>query len=501
MTTMKTAANDAAPKPTSATSGQLSTALLTGLVEWEHDTTATGGPADRWVWEARYVRSLLAVDIGATVVATLVAFGLRFHDARSANWYLTLSALVPALWVGALTFSHGYERRRLFVGTAEFRLVFTAGVRLAAAMALLSYVFKADLARVYLLIGLVLTLQLSLLGRVLLRRRLHRARRDGRLMHRVLVLGHAPAVAEMTGELRRRRYHGFQVIGACLPADQLGEAAGVVDVPVFGPLGMAAGSAVAAGADIVTVLSCPELDGTMLRRLAWQLERDDIDLLVVPSLVDTTPTRITVRPVDGLPMMYVEHPRLIGTRRLLKGLFDVTVAALLLVLLAPVFLGVACWIRLDTGGPVFFSQTRVGRAGVLFPMYRFRTVHVHGDRLADVVSAPGDGGLRENSRARRLRRWSLDELPRLINVLLGQMSLVGPRPPLPAEVERHPQDKHRRLVVKPGLTGLWQASGRSSRSWADTIRLDLRYVDNWSLCTDLAILLRTACAVFRGSRA
>ena len=501
---METAANDAAPEPPSAISGKLPKVSAHGFIGGELDDTVERAPVDRWVWEAHYVRSLLTVDFGAGALATLVAFGLRFQGAQYANWYLTLSVLLPALWVSVLALTHGYERRLLFVGNEEYRLVLKAGVYLTTCMALLSYVFKADLARGYVLIALILTAQLSLLGRLLLRCRLHQARRDGRRMHRVLVLGHAPAVVETMAELHRRFHHGFQVIGACLPADQIGPGAGELDVPVFGTFGGAASSAVAAGADTVMVLSCPELDGPMLRRLAWELERDDIDLIISSSLVDITADRVTVRPVDGLPMMHVEHPRLSGAPRLVKLLFDVTVAVLLLVLLCPVFLSVALWVKVDTGGPVFFRQVRVGRAGKLFRIYQFRTTKMHARHRAAAVRAPEHGGpfkLREDPPVtrfgRRLRRWSLDKLPQLINVLLGHMSLVGPRPPLHTEVERHPQDMRRRLVVKPGMTGPWQVGGRSAPAWADTIRLDLRYVDNWSLSTDVAILIRTAYAVMR----
>jgi exopolysaccharide biosynthesis polyprenyl glycosylphosphotransferase len=258
------------------------------------------------------------------------------------------------------------------------------------------------------------------------------------------------------------------------------------------------------------VLSCPELDGPMVRRLAWELERDDIDLIVSSSLVDTAGDRITVRPVDGLPMMHIEHPRLSGGRRLVKSMFDVSVAALLLVLLTPLFLLTALVIRLDTGGPVFFRQVRVGRGGASFRMFKFRTMHTDAEaRLAAMSRQNEHAGVLFKIRAdprvtrsgRLMRRYSLDELPQLINVLLGEMSLVGPRPPLPAEVEQYPHDMRRRLVVKPGMTGLWQVSGRSDLSWEDSIRLDLRYVENWSLTVDLVILIRTATAVVRGSGA
>jgi exopolysaccharide biosynthesis polyprenyl glycosylphosphotransferase len=357
------------------------------------------------------------------------------------------------------------------------------------------------------LLVLLLTTALSLLGRFLLRRRLHRARAKGRAMHRVLLLGHAPTVAQMTSQLHRRYHHGFQVIGACVPAGQLGDASSMVEVPVFGALGAAANSAAAAGADTVMVLSCPELDGPMLRRLAWDLERDDIDLIVASSLVDTAGDRITVRPVDGLPMMHVEHARLIGGRRLVKGVFDVAGAALLLLLLTPLFLAIALWIRLDTGGPVFFRQTRVGRDGEAFRIFKFRTMHADAEqRLLAMQDRNDFSGVLFKMRAdprvtrsgRVLRRHSLDELPQLLNVLRGEMSLVGPRPPLPSEVEQYPEDMRRRLVVKPGMTGLWQVSGRSDLSWEDSMRIDLQYVENWSLTVDLVILMRTAMVVARG---
>jgi exopolysaccharide biosynthesis polyprenyl glycosylphosphotransferase len=453
---------------------------------------------------------LLAIDFGATLMATLAAFVLRFHGSPYATWYVPLSALIPVVWVGLLAMTHAYGRRILFVGNEEYQRVLRAGVRLTVGIALASYVFNADIARGYLLIVFVLTTLFSLTGRFVLRQILHRARADGACMHRVLVLGHAPAVAQLIAQLHRHSHHGLQVIGACLPAAQLGGAARTIDVPVFGALGAAANSAAAAGVDTVMVLSCPELDGPMLRRLAWELERDDIDLIVSSSLVDTAGDRITVRPVDGLPMMHIEHPRLSGGRRLVKAAFDVSVAALLLVLLAPLLLLIALVIRLDTGGPVFFRQVRVGRGGEPFRMVKFRTMHTDAEARLEAMRRQNEHAgvlfkIREDPRVTRcgriLRRYSLDELPQLINVLLGEMSLVGPRPPLPAEVEQYPHDMRRRLVVKPGMTGLWQVSGRSDLSWEDSIRLDLRYVENWSLTVDLVILMRTATAVVRGSGA
>jgi exopolysaccharide biosynthesis polyprenyl glycosylphosphotransferase len=477
----------------------------------DRDERAGGRPGDRWSWESAYLRALLTADFMATLVATLAAFVIRFQGAHYARWYLLLSALLPAAWLGVLALTHAYEKRRLFVGGDEYQRVIRAGVRLTVGMALASYLLSAELARGYLLITLVLTTALTLLGRFVLRRLVHRGRRRGAYMHRVLILGHASGVAAVTRQLHRRRYHGLQVIGACLPeSTEPAATAAVAGVPVFGTFAAAANAAVAAGADTVVVLSCPELDGTLLRRLAWELERDDIDLIVSSSLVDTAGDRITVRPVDGLPMMHIEHPQFGGARRLLKNVFDVTLALLLLVVTAPLLLAIAIGVKRDAPGPVLFRQTRVGKNGETFAIVKFRTMYVDAEHRLEAIRADNDQSgvlfkIRQDPRitdlGRALRRWSLDELPQLFNVIAGHMSLVGPRPPLPAEVARYPQDMRRRLVVKPGMTGLWQVSGRADLSWDESIRLDLQYVENWSLTTDLVILMRTVTVVLRGSGA
>jgi exopolysaccharide biosynthesis polyprenyl glycosylphosphotransferase len=471
---------------------------------------AAGTPANRWSWESAYLRALLTADFSATLVATMTAFTIRFQGAHYARWYLLLSALLPAAWLGILAMTHAYERRLLFVGGDEYQRVIRAGVRLTVGLALASYVLSVELARGYLLIVLVLTTVLTLLGRFVLRRLVHRGRRRGAYMHRVLILGHASGVAAVTRQLHRRRYHGLEVIGACLPSRTEPADQAVGGVPVFGTFDGAADAAVTAGADTVVVLSCPELDGTLLRRLAWRLERDDIDLIVSSSLVDTDGDRITVRPVDGLPMMHIEHPQFGGARRLVKNVFDVTLALLLLVLAAPLLAAIAIGVKRDAPGPALFRQTRIGKNGEPFAIVKFRTMYVDAEHRLEALRDDNDHTgvlfkIRQDPRitglGRVLRRWSLDELPQLFNVVAGHMSLVGPRPPLPAEVARYPQEMCRRLVVKPGMTGLWQVSGRADLSWDESIRLDLRYVENWSLTADLVILMRTVSVVLRGSGA
>jgi exopolysaccharide biosynthesis polyprenyl glycosylphosphotransferase len=247
-----------------------------------------------------------------------------------------------------------------------------------------------------------------------------------------------------------------------------------------------------------------------LRRLGWALEKTRAELLLAPAVTEIVGTRVRIRPVCGLPLLHMERPELRGVRRLTKGLFDKTAAALGVLFLLPVLLGLALAVKATSRGGVFFRQERVGRDGRTFSMLKFRSMVVGADRMVEELAAGSDGNgvlfkKKDDPRITRIgkfmRRYSLDELPQLVNVLRGDMSLVGPRPPLPTEVERYGFDMHRRFLVKPGLTGLWQVSGRSDLSWDDSVRIDVRYVENWSLTFDFMILWKTVGAVLRGSGA
>lgn len=462
----------------------------------------------RWDWEASYVHTLLAADVLVGIIAGVGAFYGRFgHQVTFYNRnYLILSAAMPLMLVLSLAITRAYERRYLFVGPDEYQRVIRAAISLTASTAIAAYVLNYPLARGYMLIALPIAAFGILLSRFLLRKRLHRRRAHGDCLKRVVVVGHELAVIHITRQLRRERYHGFEVVGACLPPghhDQVG-------LPVYGTFDDVAMAVNMAAADTVIVLSCPELDGHTLRRLAWQLERDDIDLIVASALVDVAGDRTTIRPVDGLPMMHVDHPRLTGGKRAFKSVFDIVGATLMISLLSPLLVLLAILIKLDSRGPVFFRQVRVGRHGREFVIYKFRTMYLDAEaRLAELRHLNDYDGvlfkMRNDPRVtpvgRWLRRFSLDELPQLFNVCRGQMSLVGPRPPLPEEVLAYPDDARRRLVVKPGMTGLWQVSGRSDLPWEEAVRLDLRYVENWSIPLDIVILFRTLTAVSRGSGA
>ena len=326
-------------------------------------------------WERRYVRTLVLCDLLAGTLAGAVTFGLRFGDEVTSynRGYMILSGLLPVLLLLVLAVSRAYERRFLFVGTDEYQRVFRAGVGLTAGAALISYALDLDLARGYVLAALPTAVGTAVVLRFALRKRLHLARARGESLRRVILVGHELSVIGMTRQLRRERYHGLEVVGVCLPAGHDGEGVGLT---VYGTFDDVASAVEQADADTVVVLSCPELDGTALRRLAWRLERDEVDLVVASALVDVAGARTTIRPFDGLPMLHVEHPRLHGGARLVKHAVDRIGALMLLVLAGPVLLSLALCVRLTSRGPVLFRQVRVGRDGTPFRIFKFRSMYV-----------------------------------------------------------------------------------------------------------------------------
>src|SRR5580704_19584996 len=459
------------------------------------------------VWAKDYLRRAALADFGCAIIAVFAAVQLRFGDHVKVT-YVALSLALPLLWLGAIGLAGGYDVRFIGTGSDEFRKILNAGVGLTAAVAIFSYVVNVELSRGYVLIALPSVTVCDLFARYAIRKRLHRWRDAGRCLLSVVVVGHEAAVTNLITELGRDRYHGLTVVGACV-AHPL-ECDEVAGVPVYGGLDDVSAAVRAVGADTVAVVACPEMDGHRLRGLAWELEKTGTDLCVSPALLDVAGPRTTVRPTAGLTLLHVDHPRLGGVRLLLKDLFDRCVAAAVLILLFPLMfvLGVTIW--LHDRGSALFTQTRVGKDGRVFRIYKFRTMVVDAEKRREELLPDNDHDgilfkLRRDPRVTavgaHLRRWSIDELPQLLNVLLGEMSLVGPRPALPAEAAEYADHVRRRLVVKPGLTGLWQVSGRSDLSWEESVRLDLRYVENWSFALDLQIMWKTISALVRRSGA
>lgn len=458
-------------------------------------------------WTRSYLLQAGVLDACCALAAGLLAFQVRFGGGGGAA-YFWVGLSLPLLWVAALGLAGAYDPRFIGVGSDEFRRTLNAAACLTAAIAVAAYATKTDLARGYVVVALPSALVFDLLGRLVLRKRLHRRRAGGQCMRRAVLVGHADVIAELAAMLRRDTHHGLTAVGACVLGPDTPAAIG--SVPVTGGLGNVVAAVQSTQADTVAVLACPEMSSARLRDLAWALEKTETELCVAPALLDVAGPRTTIRPVAGLPLLHVDHPEFAGARWLVKSLFDRTFAAVSLVVLMPVLAGLALAIKLGDPGPVLFRQTRIGKDGKPFTVLKFRTMVADAEqRLAGLMTLNETDGLlfkirkdpRVTAIGERLRRNSLDELPQLLNVLFGDMSLVGPRPALPAEADAYGYYVRRRLAVKPGITGLWQVSGRSDLPWDEAVRLDVRYVENWSFALDLQILWKTWAAVTHRSGA
>ncbi|UWZ46192.1 sugar transferase [Dactylosporangium matsuzakiense] len=328
---------------------------------------------------------------------------------------------------------------------------------------------------------------------------------------RALVIGPADSVVTLLTALQRDRSYGLRVAGACITDLDQARKITAQNIPVYGDLKDVAGTALGAGCTAVLVALPLEMDPYKMRRLAWELSDNDIELLVAPALPEVAPERVAVLPSGGGPLLHVRAPVLTGPQRAVKNVLDRLLATILLILAGPFMIFTAIMIRVTTPGPALFRQPRAGINGKEFTCYKFRTMVKDADKKRQEIehlNQNADGLLFKMKRDPRvtkvgsiLRRTSLDELPQLLNVINGTMSMVGPRPPLMSEVAGYDDDVRRRLLVKPGMTGLWQVSGRSDLSRQESVRLDLNYVDNWSPLLDLRILARTANAVIRGTGA
>ncbi|MFE6887222.1 sugar transferase [Streptomyces sp. NPDC057694] len=471
---------------------------------------AIGQPANDW--EQRYRRSVITSDMVATA---LVVAGIgNFFGARdAANWHEKWGILAfgtELLVLAALTVSRAWAPAVLGQGAEEFRRLgrslFTATVVLAlGGIALTSRNIKLWIFVAIPAIGIV-----TMTERYLLRLWLHKQRKEGQCLRPVLAAGSPDTVRDLITRTRKFPHLGWRIEAVCT-TDGLGPDGDHLDgVPVVGQLADLAGHVHRDGYRVVAVTPDPHWTPDRLQRLAWNLEGSDAEMVVAPVLMEVAGPRLHVDAVLGIPLLRVSMPTFTGARRAIKAVVDRLGAALLLVLFAPLMALVGVLILGDSRGGVFYRQCRVGKNGQEFTILKFRTM-VAGAHAARAELADQDEGagllfkMRRDPRVTRvgtvLRRYSLDELPQLFNVLTGSMSLVGPRPPLPEESAAYGPDIRRRLLVKPGLTGLWQISGRSDLPWEEAVRLDLRYVEDWSLALDTVILWKTLRAVIHGQGA
>ncbi len=437
-----------------------------------------------------------------------MAAQLRFGDEVTGT-YVALSLALPVLWLIALWLAGGYDVRFIGTGSDEFRKILNGGVGLTAAIALFSYAVNLQLSRAYVLIALPSATMLDLVGRYAIRKRLHRQRVAGRCLLSVVAVGHESAVADLVKELRREQYHGLTVVGACVTRPS--ECDEVAGVPVYGGLDDVTAAVRAFGADTVAVLACPEMDGIRLRTLAWDLEKTGTDLCVSPALLDVAGPRTTIRPTAGLTLLHVDHPQLSGMRLLSQGLVR----------------SLRGGRGADPAGPAAGGRRRGD------PALRRWAGAVHADQgrartagcSRSTSSAPWSStpssvrhscsrtatrtaSCSSSAKTRVSRRWERacgagrsTSCRSWSTCSSATCRSSGPRPAVPDEVAQYAEHVRRRLVVKPGLTGLWQVNGRSDLSWDESVRLDLRYVENWSFALDLQILWKTVSALLYGSGA
>ncbi|HRW17363.1 MAG TPA: sugar transferase [Dermatophilaceae bacterium] len=443
---------------------------------------------------------VLAVFLGLVGRHAIPVFDIA-HDLTDVVG--SFAAYLLITWIVVLHVHGAYQPRDLGVGATEYRRVITGTLIAAGAVGILCYLFHLPLSRGFFVITFLTGLPMLLVARLGLRRAIHHARRRGRFLQRTLVVGTSAHVAEVCSVLRRESWLGYRVVGAVLPAGA--DTRDVFGVPVVASCDQVLQAVDDESADLVIFTGGSQVD---VRRLAWELEDHRAQLIVVPSLSDVSAGRVHMRPVGGLPLVHVERPQAqrAGTWR--KRTFDVVGALALLVLLSPLLAVVAVAVWAHDRGPVLFRQERIGKGGRGFDCFKFRSMVVDAEAMLPTLASDSDGVLfkmtvdpRVTPVGRVIRRWSLDELPQLVNVLRGDMSLIGPRPPLRREVAQYAPEHRRRLRVRPGLSGLWQVSGRSDLSWEDAVRLDLYYVDNWSMVQDLIILAKTVRVVISGAGA
>jgi exopolysaccharide biosynthesis polyprenyl glycosylphosphotransferase len=478
----------------------------------ERLTRPVATPGTRWT-PALVSVGALAVDTLAVALSGLIAVigrerTMLFDQQTEIQSTLGLAGpLVLVGWIAVVFLVGGYRRDVFGAGADEYKRVARASLYAAALLGIGCYLTKFSLSRGFFLLLFAVGVPALLLGRYVWRKSIHAARSRGALAQQVLITGAPSHVDEIAGVLRRQPWLGYSVVGALTPATDLEEET-PGGIPVLGNVDDIA-LAVRNDVDVVFFAGGAHTSGSELRRAIYELEHTAVQLVVAPSVSGISEDRVQLRPVGGLPLVHIDPPRWTDASRLGKRTFDLVGALALLVLTAPVLLVAGAWVKLHDHGPVLFRQRRVGRDGATFDCFKFRSMVTDAElRLAALHAEQGYDGtglfkMKQDPRittpGRLLRRLSIDELPQLWNVVRGEMSLVGPRPPLPTEVQGYDEHVARRLHVRPGLTGLWQVSGRSDLSFDEAIRLDIYYVDNWSMLQDLQILCRTLGAVL-GSR-
>lgn len=455
-----------------------------------------------------YATRAVIFDFLAVVVAAITGFILRWAIPYSVELndptYVSFVVVVVAAWMAVLVLRGAYDTRILGVGSEEFKRVVGATAMVFAAIALVAFAFKLELSRGFVLITFVVGIVLLLVVRWSLRAWLRHERRYGHFLHRTVVIGRGDAMTEIVDLLDRDPVAGFAVVDVI---DELTQDASEDQLDAW--LDEVMTRIALEDADTVAVAGSPALGPRVIQRLAWRLEGPRVDLLVAPTVGDVAGPRVTMRMAADLPLLHLDEPHLTGPKRAIKRSLDVVFGAVLFLVFLPFMVVAAVGVKLTSKGPMLYFQERVGRGGQIIRIAKFRTMYVGSDQIRDQVIGAPDESITERYRqdpritpfGRFLRRWSIDEMPQVVAVIAGSMSLVGPRPVLVDEMPLLGDADHRRHLTKPGLTGLWQVSGRKTTDWDERMRLDLEYIENWSPALDLVIVAKTVKAVVVGDGA
>jgi exopolysaccharide biosynthesis polyprenyl glycosylphosphotransferase len=466
--------------------------------------TKSRGRGSSLNWKPNLRKNISIIDFISLLFVVALILTLRFPQ----TWQGELSAyeirniflaiLVLFSWLFFLWFNGSRDTNILGFGADEYKRLINATLFSFTSIAFISYIFKLEISRAFILLVFPFGLITLFVSRRMLRRRLLKARSEGRYLSKVLLL-HSGENDPVESRLSIASHAGFDVVykvqtleGSKLDFKQI------------------VAKSIENNCDQIMVGQSAIISAAELRKLGWALEETSIDLIVAPAVTEIAGPRLKVSNVEGLPLLHLEQPVFSGVSRVTKRLLDLVLSVIGLIFISPFLLIVALMIKFYDRGSIFYTQKRIGQNNREFSVYKFRTMYEgsHEQRGKVMAETNKDPRLAKDPQDPRvtkpglfLRRWSIDEIPQIINVLKGEMSLVGPRPPLAEEVNQYEKSEKRRLLVKPGLTGLWQVSGRSELDWEDAVRLDLYYVENWSLTLDILIIIRTAAAVWRGEGA
>lgn len=447
-------------------------------------------------WRRRFTWRLTATDV--CTIFVVCACSLLLMPATSRPVTLEI-AMVFVLWITLLALYRTRSLQRIGAGSMEYKRVIDATAVAAGWTSMIILLAGSFEARWILMITFPTGLAALLVERWLWRHWLNRQSvASGRYLSQVVVVGRDPDIQYVTKRLAQHSGSAYKVVGAVYDEDAVpGHGAAY---PQRAGLNVLESVVASTGADAVIIAGSLRTGNAAIRDLGWRLEPTRTQVILVSSLTNVAGPRIRIRPVEGLPLMHVDLPNFDGGHHVIKRTMDIVLSALALLALTPLYLLLALIVKRDSKGSAFFIQQRVGRSGEFFKMYKFRSMVADAEVQREKLESLNEGPehlfkMKDDPRVTKSGRWmrkySLDELPQLFNVLKGDMSLVGPRPPLASEVARYEGATERRLYIKPGVTGLWQTRGRSDLPMDESIRLDLYYVENWSVTGDIMIMWQT----------